>query len=100
MATFGNKDADDNEVPFTEMYLDVLPSTLAGFLAWDIYTEAWPTTPASGWNTDLDGDGILNLQETGGLSATNWDTDSDGLSDKFERENGTSPSRPIATATA
>jgi hypothetical protein len=85
---------------FTKIYLDILPETLYGFWEW--------TPPFSGdpdrdrlyvFNKDPDGDGLEGyLDPVTGLgvgpdtnlcltpSHEEWDTDGDGLSDKFEYE--------------
>lgn len=42
-------------------------------------------------NPDLDGDGILNVDETGCLDPMNPDTDGDGINDGTEVSNGTDP---------
>jgi hypothetical protein len=60
-------------------YFDVMPATLADFVRWRGITCQ-----------DNDGDGILNSEET---NSNPWllDTDSDGLTDKFEIDNGLNP---------
>ncbi len=61
------------------MYFDVLPSTLAGFVNWKGITPL-----------DRDFDGLKNTQET--LSNPSlWDTDCDGLNDKYELDIGSNP---------
>ncbi len=61
------------------IYLDVLPSSVDNLWGWSQVT-----------NRDKDGDGIADSQEVGlGANASMWDTDGDGLSDGFERDNAT-----------
>ncbi len=81
----GALDDDDAEAFRSELYLDVLPERLTGFWSWSGIN-----------NPDPDGDGLLAAEEAAvGTSPTNWDTDGDGLSDKFEvdsrNELGTNP---------
>ncbi|MFW9862152.1 MAG: hypothetical protein ACFFET_07655 [Candidatus Thorarchaeota archaeon] len=67
---------------YTRLYFDVLPENINDFANWRGITS-----------NDHDGDGLNNTQETN-LWATNiwkYDTDSDGLSDKYERDIGTDP---------
>lgn len=71
-----------------EFYMDILPSTLTGMWQWSALS-----------NYDPDGDGLFGYEAYSGHwvgpdaklcpnmpgnSATTWDTDGDGLSDKFE----------------
>jgi hypothetical protein len=65
------------------IYFDVLPGSLDAFLNWKAITPM-----------DHDGDGIWDDYERGSNKLTDpyrWDTDGDGLSDKFEPEIGTDP---------
>ncbi len=58
-----------------DFYVDVLPATLDGLLTWEYALD----------NPDRDGDELHNLQEDSlGTDPDDWDTDGDGLSDKFE----------------
>jgi hypothetical protein len=61
------------------LYFDVLPASLSDFINWKSITAV-----------DRDFDGLRNTQE----NATNpslWDTDGDGLNDKYELDIGTNP---------
>ena len=65
--------------PFTTLYYDVLPGTIDDFASWRGITPL-----------DHDGDGIVDANET----TTNkfaFDSDADGLNDKFELSNGFNP---------
>jgi len=78
-------------------YFDVLPSTVWGLINW------WQMPPWYGrpqdahgniFMADIDGDGLYNWQEGQyGTSPTDWDTDDDGLSDKYEIELYNLPNR-------
>jgi hypothetical protein len=61
------------------VYFDVLPPTLAGFVNWKSITPL-----------DRDFDGLKNTQETVSNPSL-WDTDCDGLNDKYEIDIGTNP---------
>ena len=67
---------EDEQWGWNGFHVDVLPNTLPGLLAWDVALD----------NPDRDGDEILNGVEVSSLGTDpdNWDTDGDGLSDKFE----------------
>ncbi len=87
---------------FTKVYFDIVPATLEGFLNW--YNQSWYDSNPRPIDTDPDGDGLkgytypitLNGQTFPGGSGVDyaacsnnqshqqWDTDGDGLSDKFE----------------
>jgi hypothetical protein len=77
-------DKKDQWDPMT-IYLDVLPDDPTGLWNWSEIT-----------NPDRDGDGLLNSEEVN-TNPANWDSDGDGLSDKFEfdsQENlGTDPNQ-------
>ncbi|MHA1908354.1 MAG: hypothetical protein ACW98Y_13730 [Candidatus Thorarchaeota archaeon] len=70
-----------NTSAFTTMYFDVFPSTLHGFRHWSAITPL-----------DHDGDGLHDSEEPA-HRIWNYDSDSDGLNDKFEIENGFDPDR-------
>ena len=61
------------------MKFDVMPGTLDAFVEWRGITAL-----------DRDGDLLFDNEEDIGLRWS-WDTDSDGLSDKFELEIGSDP---------
>ncbi len=66
-------DEEDQWGPMT-FYLDVLPDSLEGLWNWSEIT-----------NPDWDGDGLPDNQEASLVTySDNWDSDGDGLSDKFE----------------
>jgi hypothetical protein len=87
---------------FTKVYFDIVPASLEGFLNW--YNQSWYDSNPRLIDTDPDGDGLkgytypitLNGQTFPGGSGVDyaacgnnqahqqWDTDGDGLSDKFE----------------
>ncbi len=80
---------DDHNQSVTTLYYDVMPASLADFLAWDKITR-----------NDSDGDGLLNpdgaqeKDDDGHIIRTdpyNWDSDGDRLSDRFETDNQTDP---------
>ena len=113
--TLGDKDNDGNAVPFSTMYFDVLPTTLEGFVNWDIYLgvpgSAYRAAPLANrmaqWNNDLqvpnfpvfgptgwdvDRDGLEDRWERrNNLLSTSWDSDGDGLGDSDELQTGTKP---------
>jgi hypothetical protein len=60
-------------------YVDVMPGTLDDFVQWRGISRL-----------DSDGDGIRNSEETGS-NPWLYDSDSDGLPDKFEIDNGLNP---------
>ncbi|MBX7213993.1 MAG: hypothetical protein K1X39_08295 [Thermoflexales bacterium] len=94
--TLGREDENGDRIAFSNIYYDVLPATVDGFVNW---AGPWPTSflnprLVNVWNSDTDGDGIPNNQDWAtpiNISATNWDSDGDGLSDKFERDYGGDP---------
>jgi hypothetical protein len=61
------------------LYFDVMPRDMDEFGNWRVIVPK-----------DADGDGIDNVNETG-TDPWKWDTDGDGLSDKFEPEIGADP---------
>ena len=61
------------------LYFDVMPASLSDFLNWKGVTPL-----------DRDFDGLINTAEIVS-NPTFWDTDSDGLNDKYELDIGTSP---------
>ncbi|MFW9963178.1 MAG: hypothetical protein ACFFCX_06430 [Candidatus Sifarchaeia archaeon] len=67
---------------YTRLYFDVLPENINDFANWRGITS-----------NDHDGDGLNNTQEAdfGDTSMWKYDTDSDELSDKYERDIGTDP---------
>lgn len=69
--------SDDSEL--TTFYVDVMPKTLDDFMDWKGITPL-----------DRDHDGLRDVDET--ISDTwKWDSDGDGLNDKYELEIGTNP---------
>jgi len=71
-------------------YFDVLPSTVWGLINWWQMTP-WHYRPEDAHDhtfmADIDGDGLYNWQEGQySTSPTDWDSDDDGLSDKYEIE--------------
>ena len=67
---------EEDRWDFDTLYLDVLPDTLDGLWSWSEVA-----------NYDPDADGLSNSQEsTLGSNANKWDSDGDGLSDRFEFE--------------
>jgi hypothetical protein len=79
-----------NTTPFTMIKYDVFPNTLAGFLALGAKSESgmglsWDAAFPS--LRDVDGDGLSGLLFNGLDPNDNaWDSDADGLSDRFELE--------------
>ncbi len=76
---------EDREDATMDIEIDVLPNTLSGLWSWSELA-----------NPDRDGDGVTNLDEgTFGTNIDLWDSDADGLSDKYEIDNasqrGTDP---------
>ncbi len=70
------------------LYFDVLPDSLDGI---------WNFTPDGVvLNDDLDGDGLTAADETSlhNTSPDDWDSDDDGLSDKFELDRKYDPTSP------
>ena len=65
--------------PFTTVYYDVLPETIDDFGSWRGVTPL-----------DHDGDGLADVNETRS-NAFRYDTDADGLNDKYETEIGLDP---------
>lgn len=72
-----SKDLDPNTI-----YFDVMPSSFDGLVGWKGLTLR-----------DSDGDGINNTAETRSDPQL-YDTDADGLNDRFELDAGTDPRRP------
>ncbi|MBN1666560.1 MAG: hypothetical protein JW862_05710, partial [Anaerolineales bacterium] len=65
---------DDDQWDPIDFYVDVIPDSLEALLNWNAIT-----------NPDEDGDGLLNSQEIElGTSPILWDSDGDGLSDRYE----------------
>lgn len=85
--TLGREDDDGNATAYSTIYFDVLPATVDTFFSW-----SGIRTTLDQWNRDRDGDGLLNSDETvlNLGNKTNWDSDGDGLSDKFELDNNIS----------
>jgi len=83
--TLGREDDDGNATAYSAIYFDVLPATVDAFFSW-----TGIRTTLDQWNRDRDGDGLINSEETVRNlgSKTDWDTDGDGLSDRFELDNG------------
>ncbi|MCO5195130.1 MAG: right-handed parallel beta-helix repeat-containing protein [Anaerolineae bacterium] len=76
---------EDNQWGPVNIFVDVFPDSLDAFWAWNEIE-----------NLDYDGDGLTASEETEiGTSATDWDSDDDGLSDGYEFDNrdalGTDP---------
>jgi streptogramin lyase len=69
--------SDDSEL--TTFYVDVMPKTLDDFMAWKEITPL-----------DHDRDGLRDLEEAVS-DIWKWDTDGDGLNDKYELDIGTNP---------
>lgn len=65
--------------PFTTAYYDVLPETIDDFCQWRGVTPL-----------DHDGDGIADVNETSS-NPFRYDTDADGLNDKYETKIGLNP---------
>ena len=64
------------------LYFDVLPANIDDFANWRGITPL-----------DHDRDGLNDANETNGSDVWRYDTDGDGLNDKYEVENGTNPAR-------
>ena len=72
-------ETDTSSSPFTTVYYDVLPETIDDFRQWRGVTPL-----------DHDGDGLADENETAS-DAFRYDTDADGLNDKFELTVGLNP---------
>ncbi len=71
---------DDGSENMETIHLDVLPANIADFVTWPVLTAL-----------DSDRDGLPDGNDP---NSGMYDTDSDGLSDRFERDLGTSPTHP------
>ena len=67
---------------FTTVYFDVLPANISDFASWRSIVPL-----------DHDGDGLKDSEEINKTGTNPWryDTDADGLNDKFEVDMGTNP---------
>jgi hypothetical protein len=66
----------------TTLYFDVLPSSIGDFAQWRGITPL-----------DRDGDGLADVNDAKVANQSLYDTDGDGLNDKFEVDNGTDPKK-------